>query len=138
MGEHFLYALHKIIEAKKLMIQSEHKEDGGQQIPKRKHKLFSLKTSADQDSKEQDVEKQEVTVDRKLMKALEKISVEDTAQLETIYAEFTGWLEKEGRAGVDNKKIDDKQRTLEMKVGDHVTSLITESYNISRSCRSLY
>merc|ERR1719295_1308013 len=115
--------------------------------PKKKFKLFSLKDTSDQLEPDEDVKEKEESgssvaaleskLGSSLVAALGKISGEEYKLMVKICTEFTEWLEQEGQHCVDNKKIDEKQRDLEMKIGDHVTSLITDTYNITRSCRSL-
>ena len=137
-----------------MLMESEEKEDAQsvqpqnqqrvRRRPKKKFKLFSLKDTSDQTPQDEDVKEQngpsppaEDKLSRNLVAALGKISAEEHGAMRKLYDEFLEWLHDEGQHCVDNKKINEKQRELEMKVGDHVTSLITDSYNISRSCRSL-
>lgn len=164
--ERFLYALHKILEAKRVLMETEsnkewiEKQENMQQTdnntanilltpkrPKKKFKLFSLKDTSDQTEQDEDIKEEEENelssvelvnkMGNSLVVALGKISEEEYRLMVKICSEFTEWLRQEGQHCVDNKKIDEKQRDLEMKIGDHVTSLITDTYNITRSCRSL-
>lgn len=162
--EHFLYALHKILEAKRVLMEKEQnkewveqqenmQQDDGNEVtkilltPKRtsvkrlKRRMGTSDQSLeDEDSKEENGNKESEAAKEMsptLVAALGKISEEEYKLMQRLCTEFTDWLEQEGQHCVDNTKINQKQRDLEMKIGDYVTSLITDTYNISRSCRSL-
>ena len=151
--EHYLYALKKIIDAKK-EIKSNDKLSLEQlkSSPKKKKKsgfkLFTKKKKKNKDKKKnenkEEENKDEPTLDEYYRKSKDndknnlmiKLKAIDNKTLENmieLYKIYSVWLFQNGQNCIDNKQIDEKQKELEVKLGVNITNLITDQYHITRS-----